>query len=520
MNASLAESMIRAASLEIGGKTEEAVAELCRAREAGHQSSTLFSAIGHLQFELRYFQEAAGSYEEALRLDRDDATTHYNRAVCLEKLGAWEDAAAAFQKSIDLDSRRAGAYLGLGISRLHLDRPQEALDAFERCLERQPFRDAALRGQAVALHVLGRLQEASEAYRKLLSRDPLSEELLSNTISLAISSGEYELLAHCSGRLLEIQADSPVALEGAALAAFARRDFDGALRFSTALVEAHPGHVAGWFNCGVALQKTAQYGKAAEAYARAASLDPQSAETFLNLGTVLQEIDRWEDARGAYETALALRPGLRMALWNLGLLNEARNNLRGAEDLYFRLVTHHADAQDGWFRLGYVRLQLADYPGCVTAFEACLGFARKCPEAQLNLGIAYWRMNNLGQAQETFRQLSDSPVESAEALRCLASMALQHHDYEEALKLYKRLVEVEKPSSDQLYNLALLLQKRGRPAEAVRHYRQALALRPDFRQALLNLGHALMALGRHEEAQATWQTALLGNVELAEQFLV
>jgi hypothetical protein len=29
-----------------------------------------------------------------------------------------------------------------------------------------------------------------------------------------------------------------------------------------------------------------------------------------------------------------------------------------------------------------------------------------------------------------------------------------------------------------------------------------------------------MTLGKHEEAQVTWQTALRGNVELAEQFLV
>jgi hypothetical protein len=29
-----------------------------------------------------------------------------------------------------------------------------------------------------------------------------------------------------------------------------------------------------------------------------------------------------------------------------------------------------------------------------------------------------------------------------------------------------------------------------------------------------------MTLGQHEEAQAAWQTAVHGNIELAEQFLV
>src|SRR5581483_1503213 len=102
------------------------------------------------------------------------------------------------------------------------DQPAEAVAAFERCLERQPFREAALRGQAVALHLTGRLPEASQAYQTLLSRDPHSEELLSNLIALAIHVGDYDLLAHCCERLLESQPTHEVALEGAALAAFAR----------------------------------------------------------------------------------------------------------------------------------------------------------------------------------------------------------------------------------------------------------------------------------------------------------
>jgi tetratricopeptide (TPR) repeat protein len=210
MSLPLAEAMIDAASLAIAGKKEDALAELCRARDAGHQSPKLYDAIGHLQFELRHFEEASATYDISLRMGRGDSLTYYNRAVCLEKMGAWGEAATEFRKAIDLDSRRASAYLGLGISQLHLGNPQEALAAFEKCLERQPFREAALRGQAVALHLLHRNQEASECYQRLLTRDPQSEELLVNAISLAITHGDYEWLAQCCGRLIEIQPASPV----------------------------------------------------------------------------------------------------------------------------------------------------------------------------------------------------------------------------------------------------------------------------------------------------------------------
>ena len=106
------------------------------------------------------------------------------------------------------------------------------------------------------------------------------------------------------------------------------------------------------------------------------------------------------------------------------------------------------------------------------------------------------------------------------ALRALAAIAIEQQEYEQALKLHKQLLESEEPSADLFYNLGLLSQKRGHPQDAVRYYQRALALQPDSARALMNLGHALASLGKHEEAQDAWQTALRGNVELAEQFLV
>jgi Flp pilus assembly protein TadD len=88
MSSSLAESMAQAASYEIAGKREEALALLCEARDAGHPSPKLYAALGHLHFELRRFEEASRAYEDSLQLDGSDSTTYYNRAVCLEKLEA------------------------------------------------------------------------------------------------------------------------------------------------------------------------------------------------------------------------------------------------------------------------------------------------------------------------------------------------------------------------------------------------------------------------------------------------
>jgi thioredoxin-like negative regulator of GroEL len=54
-------ALARAVSLHLEGKPKEALRELEAAFERGEESTQLYSARGHLQFELEQFEEAARS---------------------------------------------------------------------------------------------------------------------------------------------------------------------------------------------------------------------------------------------------------------------------------------------------------------------------------------------------------------------------------------------------------------------------------------------------------------------------
>ncbi len=166
------ELMVEAASLQIAGKTEQALAALRRSEEAGEESSDLLSAIGRLEFELGNFEAAAEAYAELSRREPEHPTADFNLGVSYERLEKWELAAAFFQKAIDTEPRRAGAQLGLGVALLHLNRPQDALDVFNACLVRQPFRQEALEGKAVALESLLPERLAGQAGVENIQRVP------------------------------------------------------------------------------------------------------------------------------------------------------------------------------------------------------------------------------------------------------------------------------------------------------------------------------------------------------------
>src|SRR5271157_2810027 len=107
--------MARAVSLHLDGKPEEALRELQRAIAKGEKSAEIYSAMGHIQFELGQFEGGANSYRELLQLEPDHRTGWFNLAVCLERTGRWQEAADKFQKAFQVDSGRIEAQLGLGI---------------------------------------------------------------------------------------------------------------------------------------------------------------------------------------------------------------------------------------------------------------------------------------------------------------------------------------------------------------------------------------------------------------------
>src|SRR5690242_578867 len=95
----VSKSLSKAVSLHLEGKLDEASRELRRTIEAGERHPALYSALGHVQYELKDFAEAVNSYAQLLEMEPTHRTGHFNMAVSLGKLARWAEAAASFQKA-------------------------------------------------------------------------------------------------------------------------------------------------------------------------------------------------------------------------------------------------------------------------------------------------------------------------------------------------------------------------------------------------------------------------------------
>ena len=116
--------LARAVALHLAGQRDEALKHLQRAIAEGYATPEIHRAMGHIQFELGNFDQAARSYRSLVQMKPQYAMGWFNLAVCLERLSSWDDAAEAFHKACTLDPKHIDAHLGLAICHLRTGRSE------------------------------------------------------------------------------------------------------------------------------------------------------------------------------------------------------------------------------------------------------------------------------------------------------------------------------------------------------------------------------------------------------------
>ena len=121
-------TLSKAVSLHLEGKLESAARLLTKAIESGEREPGLFSALGHIHYEMRDYEAAAHHVHAtggngAAASHRPTSIWASARATCKD----WRDAAESFHHAIENDGTRSDALLGLGISLIHTGHAPEAL---------------------------------------------------------------------------------------------------------------------------------------------------------------------------------------------------------------------------------------------------------------------------------------------------------------------------------------------------------------------------------------------------------
>jgi Flp pilus assembly protein TadD len=151
---------------------EEALAAYEQAIRLDPNDAATYNNKGYILNELKRYEEALAACEQALRLGQNDAATYNNKGWALIELKRYEEALAACEQAIRLDPNYAYAYNNTGYALYELKRYEEALIALEQSIRLDPNYAIAYYNKGEALNWFKRYEEALAACEQAIRLDP------------------------------------------------------------------------------------------------------------------------------------------------------------------------------------------------------------------------------------------------------------------------------------------------------------------------------------------------------------
>jgi predicted O-linked N-acetylglucosamine transferase (SPINDLY family) len=189
---------------------------------------------------------------------------------------------------------------------------------------------------------------------------------------------------------------------------------------------------------------------------------------------------RLAEAVEALKQAIALNPGFAEAYGNLG---DVYWRMERREDacICFRKVTECLpDFPRGHYRRGSALAQTGNRDEALASLERAVALAPSYPDP----------------------------------LAALATLYLQHQEWQAAIPCYRTLLTLQPDSSDACYWLGYACHRNGMSDEAAESFRTAIAIRPDFAQAYVGLGESLQRCGKLPEAVIAFEKAVALDPDL------
>jgi tetratricopeptide (TPR) repeat protein len=263
---------------------------------------------------------------------------HRNLGIAFYKAGMLEEGLREFRRVMDLRPADSSAPLFLGLIAIRQARWEDAAVALRQAATAGVPKPAVLHNLGFVLEQLGRLDEAEAAYGDAASRAREDGRVMLGWSIVALKRGDNQVAQGRLARALELLKGRPVPALwywAATLASAGLEDMDAALKAARDGVAANPQNPVLQNNLAVLLELSGDVEGAEKMLRAALTEDPALAQVSKNLADILYRNGRYDDAAEAYERAAKLNPEL-------------------GDDLYFKLGNiaykrrDHARARESW----------------------------------------------------------------------------------------------------------------------------------------------------------------------------
>ena len=416
--------------------------------------------------------------------------------------GVYRDEITLFSHIVAHNPTARDAHLNLSSALFEADRLEEGLTASRMAVEQRPDSAGALANLGRALIGLKRFDEAERHLRHAVRADPRSTRAHQNLAEALRKQERYAEAVASYRAVLAIDASLALAYAGMGMALFGDQRYEEAMAAMTQALTLEPDLPAAgelYMHIGRAASELGRLDEAAQHFLRALEIEPDNVEPMFDLAKLRFRQGRAADADQLLNRARELRPADPATLHNMAETLRAQDRYEDAVAHYraaLEVAPEYAPAHAG---LGVALFQRQHYEEAIEALEQALALEPDLPitgsSPYVLLGRAAQMLGRPDAAEYFVRAIGRDPRDY-EALDRLAMARFGEQRYEEALALYRSMIEIDARSAVAHSNLGATLYYLGRLEEALSSIERALALDPDLEVA--RVAHAALTKGLAE----------------------
>jgi len=305
---------------------------------------------GQELFKKRRYEDALKTFDEAVKLDADNAQAYQAMGLTYQKLRRWEDAVEAHGMAASVKADYAAAYYAVGQVRFQrLRQFEEAQKSFKQVLEIDPgFQEGKARAYLKAAYVKqGGLYFRGKNYRSAVVQYENASQLDPSDASVFYNLGLAQKAARNSRRARE-------ALQTA--------------------VDLDPKHTKAYKSLGDIYKDIQQYRNATRSYNKAIQIEPGYMDAYLSLAEIYIE-----KTKQPAKAVSALRKAVAVPLADItAYYKKAKSRAKPKEKL-----------SDAYMNLGYAYAKQKKFQSAVANYRKALEITPKDAFINYRLSEAY-----------------------------------------------------------------------------------------------------------------------------------
>jgi tetratricopeptide (TPR) repeat protein len=457
--------------------------------------------------------KAEEHYQKAIALDPSSSVPYVELSRIYAGRGEWNKAEAVLKRMIMTSD---STYHALDVLASFYESTQQfalAEQTYVRAVEAAPQGDVAPLIQLAAYY--GRIRSYDRALQAMQKVAEIRKDDLDVLVSIAQLHFYFNKVQEAEATVDKVLEKDNGHLDANLLKGrilLARKDFRHALERFDLVVRNSPRNGLAYYFRGLCRIEKGDPKMGQQDLLKALRFNPGLLDARLLLAGFYLKDRNADLARQQIDAAAKISPYNPRVLMNAGSLKVLEGDLKGAEEIYSRIIRADADYAPAYTQLGLIYNLTNRQPEALKFFNKALALSPNQTDALSLIVRLYVRDKKYDEALKACEDLKKKYTPSRASLAHIEYMEgrilLAKKDYEPAENRFKTAVEKEPDNLAAYEALAEIYAKEKRFDEAIREYERVIAKNPKYLAGYMALGAIYDKKGDGQSAEAYYRKAL------------